>query len=166
VPCRPLSGEEYRIFASVAHTPTGALEFVERFGPLTWGGWDATRGDLVDLILMHAGAMRALLDAAREGRSPVLKEPGVQTPDSTVLAAVIWDQTARAPRWCFRPTTLLDALWLQFGQEVTRGVKIQVCQHCGAWFEAGAGTGRRADAKFCSDEHRIAFNSLKRSKGD
>jgi len=33
-----------------------------------------------------------------------------------------------------------------------------------AFFEAGRGTGRRLDAKFCSDEHRIAFNSLKRSR--
>jgi len=39
----------------------------------------------------------------------------------------------------------------------------RACAHCGAMFEAGRGAGRRADAKFCSDEHRVAFNSLKRS---
>ena len=59
---------------------------------------------------------------------------------------------------------LLDALWLQLGQALTVSAKIRQCEHCGNWFEAGRGTGRRLDAKFCSDEHRIAFNSLKRSK--
>ena len=29
VPCRPLKGEEFRIFASQAHTPQGALDFVQ-----------------------------------------------------------------------------------------------------------------------------------------
>jgi hypothetical protein len=160
--CRPLNGEEFRIFASQAHTPQGALDFVHRYGPLTWEGWDEAKGDLVLLIQVNAVAMRALLDATQNGRS----KPGVEAPDITVHATVIWDQAAKAPRWCFRPNTLLDALWLQFGQEVTRGVKMQTCQHCGAWFQAGAGTGRRADAKFCSDEHRVTFNSLKRSMGD
>jgi hypothetical protein len=163
--CRPLGGEEFRIFASIAGSPSGALEFVQRYGPLTWAGWDETGGDYVDLVIRNADEMRELLNASCEGSSPVTK-PGAMSPYSTLHACVIWDPAAKALKWHFQPNTLLDALWLQFGQEVTRGAKIRACQHCGAWFEAGAGTGRRADAKFCSDEHRVNFNSLKRSKGD
>lgn len=37
------------------------------------------------------------------------------------------------------------------------------CQHCHRAFEHGRGTGRRLDAKFCSDQCRISFNSLRRS---
>jgi hypothetical protein len=79
-------------------------------------------------------------------------------------AWIDWDPVTSTPLWRVRPSTLLDGLWLQFGQAVTRGSRIQTCAHCGAWFEAGRGTGRRLDSKFCSDEHRIAFNSLKRSR--
>lgn len=164
--CRPLTGDEYRIFVHIAHSPDGALEFVERFGPLTWGGWDSRHGDSLDIVMMNARTMRELLDVTCEGRSPLAEEPGAMSPTSTLHAAVLWDPAIKAIRWSLRPNTLLDALWLQFGQELSRGAKIRACQHCGAFFEAGVGTGRRADAKFCSDEHRVAFNSLKRSKGD
>ena len=37
------------------------------------------------------------------------------------------------------------------------------CGYCLNWFEAGVGTGRRADARYCSNEHQILFNSRKRS---
>jgi hypothetical protein len=37
------------------------------------------------------------------------------------------------------------------------------CVHCGTMFIAGAGTGRRLNAVFCCDEHRVRHNSLKRS---
>jgi len=61
---------------------------------------------------------------------------------------------------------LRDALWLQFGQAMMREGQLRLCPHCAHWFETGLGTGRRKDARFCSDEHRVTFNSLKRSKGD
>jgi hypothetical protein len=170
VPCRALSGEEFRIFVSTATSDEGLLEFVQRFGPLTWAGWDQTHGDIVAPLIDQARWMRDLFTAAAEGHLPPPGEddggPVDIGVDSTVRAAVVWDPAAKSPRWCFRPNTLLDALWLQFGQSVTRGMQLRACLHCGTWFETGAGTGRRADAKFCSDEHRVAFNSLKRSKGD
>jgi hypothetical protein len=167
VSCLPLSGEEFRIFARVATSDARLLDFVQWYGPLTWDGWDATKGDIVELVMHHARAMRELLTATAEGRPPSSDGGPVYIgSDSTVHAAVIWDPATKSPRWCFRPNTLLDALWLQFGQAVTRGARLRACEHCGAWFEAGAGTGRRADARFCSGEHRIAFNSLKRSRGE
>ena len=43
------------------------------------------------------------------------------------------------------------------------GTKFEKCQHCGQQFLVGEG-GKRRDARFCSDEHRVAFNSLKRKK--
>src|SRR5271170_897553 len=61
VPCRPLSGDEFRIFASIAIRDAGLVDFVQRFGPLTWEGWDATKGDLVELVMHHARDMRELL---------------------------------------------------------------------------------------------------------
>ena len=38
------------------------------------------------------------------------------------------------------------------------------CRYCETVFLVGPGTGRRMDALFCCDEHRVRYNSLKRSK--
>jgi len=64
------------------------------------------------------------------------------------------------------PPTLLDAVWLQFGQALASNAQLRQCDHCGKWFEAGIGTGRRADAKFCSSECQIEHKSLQRSRKD
>jgi hypothetical protein len=58
---------------------------------------------------------------------------------------------------------LLVGLWVQLADALSRQPEFRICQHCKDWFEAGS-RERRADAKFCSDEHRIEFNSLKRKK--
>jgi hypothetical protein len=56
---------------------------------------------------------------------------------------------------------LLDAIWLQYAQTNTRA---RECPQCGQRFLSGVGTGRRAKADYCSDECRVKYNSLKRSR--
>jgi hypothetical protein len=65
-------------------------------------------------------------------------------------------------RYQIRPINLMDALWFQLGQELASNKKLSTCLQCGQLFEAGLRTGRRADAKFCSDEHRTLYHSLNR----
>jgi hypothetical protein len=166
VVCRPLgeTHELFRIFARTATTEEGVLAFVQSYGPLTHYGNNP--GDIVEYVLFHARAMRDLLDSIFSKCRPPPRLPGKSdtAPGSTLYAAVVWDDVKKSLRWELRPSTLLDGLWLQFGQAVTRGAHIRTCAHCGEWFETGAGTGRRLDAKFCSDQHRTAYNSLKRSR--
>jgi len=180
VPCYPLNSTDllFKIFAHVATTPEGALDFVNRFGPLTPEGWDRG-GDQVSLVTFHAEYMREIL-RARAGKNkkpriafrsqrsgpgrPLVVDAHDTGPSVSLNAKLVWDPVTKALNWKFHPTTLLDALWLQLGQALTAGTQIRQCEHCGDWFEAGRGTERRLDAKFCSDEHRIAFNSLKRSR--
>jgi hypothetical protein len=166
---RPLSATDsaFRIFANIATTPAGVLEFVQRFGPLTSHSWDPKMGDDVNLVISNAEHMRQLLRyfSGNEKRPHLAVSPYQATQSSSLEAQVIWDPATMVPRWELRPTTLLDALWLQFGQALTRGGRITQCRHCGNWFEAGRNSGRRLDAKFCCDEHRTTFNSLKRSSG-
>jgi hypothetical protein len=161
--CRPLSSTDslFRIFVNMATTPAGVLEFVQRYGPLT-----SHEGDDVRLVISNAEHMRQLLlyFSGNEKRPHLAASRHQATQSATINAQVIWDPATMAPKWELRPNTLLDALWLQLGQALTRGGRISQCQHCGTWFEAGRNTGRRLDAKFCSDEHRTAFNSLKRSR--
>ena len=149
----------------MATTPEGVLEFVQRYGPLTYGGWDATKGEQVALVIHHARGMSQILESRAGGWKRRLPPDDRETgPPSSVDAWVVWDRTAKEFKWKIRPKTLLDALWLQLGQWLTLGIQIRACQQCGQWFEAGRGTGRRANAKFCSDEHKIFFHSLERSR--
>jgi hypothetical protein len=163
---RPLSTDLlFKRFANTATTPEGVLDFVGRFGPLTWTGWSAIEGEPVSYAISDAGHMRQVLKYWASNRAQP-NEPFVpQTGRPVSLdAMVVWDPAAKRLKWELRPKTLLDGLWLQLGQELMTGVQIRQCEHCRNFFEAGRGTGRRLDAKFCSDEHRIAFNSFKRSK--
>jgi hypothetical protein len=164
VVCRPLDGthELYRIYARTVATADDVLAFVQQYGPLTVSA--NTPGDIVELVILHARTMRDLLNAISSQRRQSLSGKFDTAPGSTLDAVVVWDHVKKNLRWELRPRTLLDGLWLQFGQAVTRGAHIRTCAHCGEWFETGAGTGRRLDAKFCCDEHRTAFNSLKRSR--
>jgi hypothetical protein len=165
--CRPLASTDllFRIFANTVTTPEGVLDFVRRFGPLTWDGWDETKGDAVNLVIHNADHMRQVLRcSAGQKRWWDLPVPHQISVASSLDAVVVWDPAMKAPKWELRPKTLLDALWLQLGQWMIGGAQIRQCEHCSDWFEVGRGTGRRLDAKFCSDEHRIAFNSLKRSR--
>jgi hypothetical protein len=60
--------------------------------------------------------------------------------------------------------TLIGALWWQLARKLMGEAKIRECRQCRQWFEAGLGTGRRADAEFCCDEHKTKYFSLRRSK--
>jgi hypothetical protein len=62
-----------------------------------------------------------------------------------------------------KPTSLISGLFWQLINSKRAGAQYRSCQYCGIIFQVGVGAGRRADAKFCSDEHKIEFNSRKRS---
>lgn len=166
--CQPLTGDEFRVFANIAGNPEGALDFVQQYGPVSFVAEKI--GDRVEGINQGARAMRRLLDAVadRQWMSDERAENLTKAPLGLGMLnfGFVWDPARKAPVWSFQAMCLRDALWLQFGQAMMRGAQLRACLHCADWFEAGVGTGRRADAKFCSDEHRVAFNSLKRSKGD
>jgi hypothetical protein len=183
-PFQPLASTDllFKIFANTATTPEGALDFVQRFGPLTNGGW-GSQGEDVNIVMHQAEKMRRVLTAwfgkqkpsviprvIPSRRSPIaFSRPLVVNrydtgPSIRLEAKVVCDPLTKALKWELRPNSLLDALWLQLGQKLTAGAQIRQCEHCGDWFKAGQGTGRRLDAKFCSDEHRVLYNSLKRSR--
>ena len=171
-PCRPLDQADlFLIFTKRATTADGVLAFIEQYGPLALDPNCPEKGDDVTSVMSQAHAMLMLLGFFNEepSRPPAARLRGRWVgPAVNISAAVVWDPLSKALEWRFTPFSLLDGLWLQFGQALTRGTRLRSecrsCEHCGSWVEAGAGTGRRLDAKFCSDEHRIAFNSLKRSR--
>jgi hypothetical protein len=155
----------HRYFAANATTPEGLLRFVSQFGPMTADG-NRECGEEALIGICAAETMSKLL--ADYASSPAdcfarFGEGGLAW--SRIDVRLAFNPITRRPQYIFTPPTLVNALWLELGQAVTSDAQWRQCVHCGGWFEAGPGTGRRADARFCSDEHRIAFNSQKRSKG-
>jgi hypothetical protein len=56
------------------------------------------------------------------------------------------------PSLFFAPTTLVDAIYLQFFEEVATRANLKLCQRpgCGEWFKYGPGTLHRVTAQYCS----------------
>jgi len=155
----------YRIFASLGVTDEGLLDFVRRFGPLTEFG-NSDTGEEILFSRSHADAMKDLLSCSTEERGVYFSRFGeLGLSWSRIDVALAFNSVTGKPQFKFKPPALVNALWLELGYALSSDASLRNCLHCGEWFEAGPGAGRREDAKFCSDAHRIAFNSRKRTKG-
>ena len=154
----------YGAFSNSVVKAEDVLKFVQSHGPLTDQGND--QGDEVHYVLWHVERMRDLLKLISARRRTARPDNGFGIPLIPLFAQIDWDPKTHLPRWVIEPHTLLDGLWLQFGQAITRGARIQTCRLCEEWFEVGYPSERRLDSKFCCDEHRVQYNSLKRSKGE
>jgi hypothetical protein len=166
VPYRPFDKVDglYRIFAHLGTTAEGLLDFVNRFGPLTDEGNRET-GEEVPFAFSAAGAMCEVLSCPMTEQAAYFSRFGDKgLAWSRIDVALAFNPVTGKPQFRLTPPMLVNALWLELGQALSSDASIRNCLHCGGWFEAGPGTGRREDAKFCSDAHRIAFNSRKRGK--
>jgi hypothetical protein len=163
----------YNVFAKTPQTPKGALDFVQKFGRLTGlnDGDDVRKVvsniDLVSIVLSmrgklpkHDGPFEYIAPTAETGTVVVSGIPL----RGKLSASLAPDPTTGAWKLKLEPPSLLDAIWLQLGQAITSDADLRLCIQCGNPFEAGGKSGRRADAKFCSDECRVNYNSLKRSQ--
>jgi hypothetical protein len=163
---RPLAEVDtlYLIFAAL-RTSEDVLNFVERFGSLTRFGEILHRGDFVPLVLDQAAIFRNWIGARSEKRAALAKRinQDLNKISEGLNASLVVDAKGWV-RLQVTPYDLLGGLWLQLALKLSGQTTVRACLHCGHWFEAGIRSGRRADAKFCSDEHRITFNSLKRTK--
>jgi hypothetical protein len=169
-----------------AQTPEGLLDFVNRFGRLTpdkvkmgQDGPEVERqGDDVRFVLGRAKMISMMLEMLRgqignppkwqggpfEYEAAGFKVIGGIPIPARLGASLAPDPMTGALQLKLLPPTLLDAIWLQLGQALTSNADLKQCGHCLTWFEAGVGTGRRADAKFCSDKCRIDHKSLERTR--
>jgi len=138
-------------FANV-RTPEELLAFITEYGPLTYGRFGRGKGDEISPLLDEAKSMKACFKS--RGRHSLMRADltaSLSIKKGTVSVDI-------------SPVRLLDALWLQVGQAVSGGCEWRKCLHCGDLFPVGGNSGRRLVAKFCTDEHRIKFNSLERSR--
>jgi hypothetical protein len=141
----------YSTFASV-RTPEELLAFVTQYGLLTQRRTGASEGDVVPLVLRQAKWFRTNLNARKANIwNPI--------PETELKAWLSRDLSVK-----YGPSTLLDALWLQFAQALSDGAQMRECRHCHRVFPVGGKSGKRLVAEFCSAAHRIEFNSLARSR--
>jgi hypothetical protein len=154
----------HRIFAVRARTKEGLLDFINDFGPLTAAGNDEG-GEEVGYGLDVAVQMNEWLCRSPEDRAARLSALGAKGFDlSDASMALACDPVTGQPRLRCRAMSLERAMWLEFANSFA-GDTVKRCAHCGLWFRAGAGMERRQDAIFCSHDHKLDFNSLRRSKG-
>jgi hypothetical protein len=156
VPDKPLSKvpELYKIFAKI-RTPEAALNFVKNYGRF---GRPDPKGDSVQKVLGEAKEMSKRMNRLITSRF------GANIPLTELSGVLVSDRRSGGVELKIRPATLRDAMWLQLARSISDSARIRKCNFCKEWFRAGLGTDRRADAKFCSDEHRKRFNSLARSR--
>jgi hypothetical protein len=173
----------YRVFADV-RTENQLLDFVNKNGPLTKARLEAAlpkpkarnrrskniltkvlhAGERVNEGLREAEMFRNILaemdQARRTGKSWWHMRP---KPLKIATARLRTD--SNGVRIEFVPDDLIDAMRLQLAAAASSGGEdVVMCRECGQPFTRGPGTGRRSDSRFCSNAHKILYNSKKRTR--
>jgi hypothetical protein len=168
VPYRPLDilDDIFRAYINLKPKPEAIYDFVDRYGPLTWSGLNENIGDYLSQVFNAKKDMSSYIYAGLSDDGTirtVLAEAGIGIPG--IIPKLIYDPATRTPKLRFHVPDLETALWLRLVVSFDRGTSLRRCEweKCGDVFEAGAGTGRRADSKFCCDQHRIAYHSVHRT---
>jgi hypothetical protein len=166
----------YSIFAKTPQSPEGLLGFVIKFGRLTGDEFnkdgERNAGDNVRKVLPNIEIISTALEMFRGhmGNPPtwlggpfeyeastaigtISVSGGISLPGK-LTASLVPDPVTGIWKLQLEPPTLLDAIWLQFGQAITSNAKLRFCLQCSKPLEPG----KRADAKFCSDECRVNYN--------
>lgn len=113
--------------------------------------------DWLGLIETLAGQLQEIENAAQSGQWKAPATPLSANMRATLVRAPL----TNFPKLEFRPVNLREAIVLQLAHKIATGAIIKTCLQCGNYFEAGS-AGKRADARFCSEACRFAFNNERR----
>jgi hypothetical protein len=169
VPYRPLDiiDDIFRAYVNLVPAPNPILDFVDRYGPLTRFGLDENIGDSVAETFAIVQHMNAYITARLSDDGTATRQLLAQGELGVtgIVPRLSYDPGTRTPKLRFDVPDLQTALWLHLMRSFNSGASLRRCEweKCGIVFEAGAGTGRRADSKFCCDQHRIAYHSVHRT---
>jgi hypothetical protein len=123
------------------------IEFVRTFGPLTEEGLTG-KGDNLFTCFETAKKMGA-------------GNLWYDWPACTLAATLVRSRDGVSLK--VEPACLLDALWFQFAQAVSKR-QANRCRECKELFATGPDAKRRKGAEFCSVECKTRYHSLKRSR--
>lgn len=159
-------------------TPADLLSFINLYGPLTREGfvYDGTLdfnepensfnlyaedGEELEISLEYASWFR---DIVAEKHRPARIADMFRKFNFEKYQVQLEPDSKRGIRFKYFPESLLDLLSLQLAHLVLDLPSYSPCLMCGEFFAKGVGTNRRGDAEFCCDQHRINYNSQKRSR--
>lgn len=146
----------------------GARNFYNRWGPLGENGNIEGRGEKVWFLGLFISRMNQFIEAwsnpdkAKQEHfiERILGPDGFGVSD--LEYCLVFDQQTRKPRRLLRIPNLFAALWVGLIDVLTNEEKVlRRCAHCNELFTAGGESGRRLDAKFCSDQHRVLYHRQK-----
>jgi hypothetical protein len=142
-------------------TVSDVLEFVNHYGFLR------EQKDAYSLRFFHyeVKVARSVVEAKRLGRWHVLYNWMRENSHTIRLNPVLLE--ADPPELFFQPTTLSDAAYLQFFEEVATRTQLKLCARpgCGEWFKYGPGTSHRNTAQYCSPRCQKAHAYVKLKEG-
>jgi hypothetical protein len=158
----------WRSFANV-RSPADFLKFTCHYGPL---GRYPDGSEPAHDALQQASRLRSLIALADRNPKKIasiyessLREAGRS---NDIGEVDIIPDPIKGVRVRIRIGSLIVGMEYQFALELLKtrsgDIRLRECEYCGDWFATGQGTGRRLDSTFCSDQHRIDFNSRKRSR--
>ena len=155
----------FREFAATPKTHSGIQAFAAKYGRLGGISW------------LHEPVFHWYRQIDDLARAVDTWEECVEEGDLTPLARVfnVYDlgqvtlkfgaaRFGERPRLRLEPASLLDAMWIQFGQMADGDAQLKRCDWCPTWFATGSSTGRRSTARFCSDTCRKASNRHEKGK--
>jgi len=164
------SADRVRIFEDFVKikNAAGVLEFYGRWGPLDRIGNEQDGGEPVWYLARLISRMKQFIDAwadpdkATQTRfiERILGADGFGICDLEYV--LVFDPQTRTPRRRLRIPNLFAALWMgMIDILMSDDTVLRRCGHCNELFAAGGESGRRLDAKFCSDQHRVLYHRQK-----
>ena len=140
----------------------GALDFVETYGFLRMAHGPET----VDFIVGEIEAAQSVLPLIRRKDARALQWWTLDNLENIGLhPKFIYFEDDDKSELFFGPNTLLDAIYLQALQDVSRNTEFEACDRpgCPEWFAVGPGTGRSRIKRGTRRTHRYCSAACQKS---
>ncbi len=157
----------FREFADTPTRPEGVRQFANKYGRLFSKGSSgglleaAFNSDNVKSWYPEIRRMKAAVIRWERSGVPAVSRILAKRKYGTSTVELIYNREAGTPELSLVPESLLDAMWIQFVEAVSRNAKLRKCGLCETWFEYGPGMGKRSTAQYCSkkcsDQHYNKF---------
>ena len=150
----------YRLLAGCRSTEKGALDFVRQFGFLK-----GESSESVEFICEQIKIFRHLISLKQSQKWESLRHWLKHNSEFIRLNPELL--AGDPPEVFFRPSTLLDAIYFQFFEDLSSGANLRLCKRpgCREWFKYGPGTLHRNTAQYCSPKCQNAHKYAKRKEG-
>jgi hypothetical protein len=112
------------------------------------------RADAEEAASMWVREVKSFNDWMRRDREHFRVAGRLRAKLTSIDVLLEYGMPGSKPTLLMRPGNLLNAMMLQYAQDIAGGVSVGACERCGKWFARG-GRGddsrRRSLAKFCSE---------------